>query len=83
MENVEASDHVLEILENFGKGLADRGGWREEILPMPRGSDLLAAELFICPFRRRGNTILGMFSLAVFWALSGAKPLPPTPFRNL
>ena len=28
-------DFVTKFLRSFEKGLADRGGWREEILPVP------------------------------------------------
>ena len=46
-----------------------------------RGSDLFSAQLFLCPLRRRGTQFWDLFC-AVFWALLGANPLPPTPSRQ-
>ena len=46
-----------QCVRSFEKGLAGRGGWREEILPMP---EIQAP--FLCPFsyatlRRRGTQL--------------------------
>ena len=64
------------------KGLAGRGGWREEILPMS-----VIQTSFLCPFSYATLRISGTYFwasiCAVFWALLVANPLPPTPFRNL
>ena len=69
-------------IRSFEKGLADRGGWREEILHMPEIQAFFSVPFFLCPLRRRGTHFW-----RTFWALFGglfvANPLPPTPFRNL
>ena len=64
-------------VRSFEKGLADAGGWREEILPVPQiqASQFWAYE--------KWDTILGTFFFAVFWGLLVANHLPPTPLRNL
>ena len=72
----------LGIVRSFEKGLAVRGGWRAELLPMPG-----IPTSFLCPFSyatlgRSGTHFCGpMF--AVSGALLVANPLPPTPVRNL
>ena len=70
-----------DIFRSFEKGLADGGGWREEILPMMQ---IQASFLhpFSCPPYEKGTQFGGHF-VAVFWALLGANALPPTRFRNL
>ena len=67
--------------QKFRKGLAGRGGWREEILPMPE-----IQTSFLCPFsyatlRRRGTQFWGSIC-AVFGDFLVANPLPPTPFSE-
>ena len=39
-------------------GLVDRGGWHEEILPVPEVSDLSSAP-FLLPHQGEGGMILG------------------------
>ena len=80
--------HIHKIppfIRGFEKGLADRRGWCEEILPMPddagRRPDLFSSQFFLCTLRRRGTQFWELFC-AVFWALLGANPLPPTPFAK-
>ena len=52
-------------VSGFEKGLADRGRWREETLPMPVVQTSFLQN-FPMPFEEKGNTILGTF-FAVFW----------------
>ena len=57
----------------FEKGLADGGGWREEILPMPEIQASFLHSFSYPSFRRRG-TLSGDLFLAAFWALLVANP---------
>ena len=72
---------VILTLRSFEKGLAGRGGWREEILPVPE-----IQTSFLCPFsyatlRRKGSTILGINSRSILAPLH--RQLPPTnPFSK-
>ena len=63
-------------IRSFEKGLADKGGCREEILPMPE-----IAASFLCPFSYaplgEGGHITGEHFLAVFGVC-----LSPTPSRQ-
>ena len=66
-------------IRSFEKGLAARGGWREEILLVPD------SDLFLCPFsyatlRKRGTQFWGS-SFAVFWPVSRQLP-PASPFSK-
>ena len=67
---------------SFEKGLADRGGWREETLQRP---EIQASFLYPSSYAPLGER--GHISGELFWALFGglfvANSLPPTPFRNL
>ena len=71
-------DEVGPLSIYLPKGLADGGGWREEILPMPQ---IKASFLHLFHFllMTRRTQFWGPF-FAVFWALLVANPLPPTPF---
>ena len=63
-------------VRSFEKGLADRGGWREETLQRPAG-------LFSVPFSYAPSGEWGHISGELCGGLFVASPLPPTPFRNL
>ena len=67
-------------LRSFEKGLADRGGWREEILHMPEilNQASFLYPFFLCPLRTRGTQFW-----RTFWGFFGGFVLPPTPLRNL
>ena len=73
---------VRSSIRSFEKGLADRRGCREEILPMPEIEDS-----FLYPFSYallgEGGLISGERFLAVFPGLFVANPLLPTSLRNL
>ena len=68
--------------QKFRKGLADRGGWRKEILQKP---EIQAS--FLYPFSYaplgEGDTFLENFIGSFCGGLFVANPLPPTPFQNL
>ena len=64
------------ILSEVYKGLAVRGGCREEILPMPEIEASFLCLFFLCPLRRRGTHYWRTFR-AVFGAC-----LSPTPSRQ-
>ena len=68
--------------QKFRKGLADKRGWRQEILPVP---EIEAS--FLHPFAYaplgEGEHISGELFCLLFWAPLVANPLPSTPFRNL
>ena len=68
-------------LKGFEKGLADRGGWREEILPMQEVQASFCTLFIISPLGEVGHTS-GDSSCCVL-ALLVANPLPPTPFPSL
>ena len=76
------SGNLVEIIRSFEKGLAERGGWHEEILHRP---EIQAS--FLYPFSYAPLGEGGTYFWRTFWALFGglfvANPLPPTPFRNL
>ena len=59
------------LVSSFEKGLAGRGGWREEILLMPTDSGLFPVLFFYATLRRRGTIF------AVFWALLARKAFQP------
>ena len=80
LKNVPNSDHTS--IQRFRKGVGGQRGLARGDPSYARGSDLFSALLFLCPLRRRGTQFWELV-WAVFWALLGANPLPPTPFRNL
>ena len=67
-------------IRSFEKGLADGGGWREEILPMP---EIQASFLhsFSIPPMRRATHFWGPF-LAVFLGPASRQPPPANPFSK-
>ena len=69
-------------IRDFEKGLADRGGWREEIHPMPEVEASFLHPFSYAPPGRRDTHFWTIF-WPVLWGLLVANPLPPTPFRNL
>ena len=69
-------------IRGFEKGLADRGGWREEILAMPEIQASFLHPFSCSSLRKRWAQFWGTI-FAAFGGLSVANPLPPTPFRNL
>ena len=52
-------DSVNATIKDFEKGLADRGGWREEILPMPEIQASFSASFFLFLAYEKVDTILG------------------------
>ena len=63
------------MISSFEKGLAGRGGWREEILPMPE-SQTFSVPFFYATLRRRGTEFRGSIP-SVFGPCYS-----PTPFRQ-
>ena len=67
------------LVGGFDRRVGGQRGWREEILPMPETQASFSEPFFLSPpFRRRRAQLWTIF--AVFWILSVANPLPPTPF---
>ena len=65
--------HASAEIRSFEKGLADRRGYREEILPMPH--------FFLCPLRRRGTYFWRTF-FGCFWGSVCRQPPPANPFSK-
>ena len=63
------------------KGLPDRGGWREEILPVPEIQASFLQPFSYSSLRRRWTQFWGQFLLHLA-PLSVTNPIPPTPFRT-
>ena len=61
---------------SFKKGLADRGGWREEILLLLE-IGLISVPSFLCPLRRRGT-----YFWRIFWGFVCRQPPPANPFSK-
>ena len=61
------------------KGLADTGGWREEILERPEIHS--SVPFFLCPLRRRGTHFWRVF-WGLFWGVCLRQPPPANPFSK-
>ena len=70
-----------ECLRSFEKGLADRGGHREETLSVPEIEDPFCT-LFPMTLCEKGDTFLEKRFWLLFWGLFVANALPPTRFRK-
>ena len=66
--------------QRFRKGVGGQRGLAWGDHSYAKGSNLFSAQFFFAPL---GGHNSGNFLVLCVWALSGANPLPPTPFRNL
>ena len=60
--------------QKFEKGLADRGGWRQEVLPKPEIEATFLHPFSYAPLGEEGHNSGELLGSLV------ANPLPPTPF---
>ena len=72
---------VQGFFRSFEKGLAGRGGWREEILPIPEVQASFCA-LFPMPTLGERNKILGI-NFCCSLGPAGCQPPPANPFLKL
>ena len=75
---------VAAKVRSFVKGLGGRGGWHEEILPMPEIQASFLCPLFHVTLKRRGHNSGDQFLIIndAFWALLATNPIPPTTFSK-
>ena len=70
-----------EGIRGFKKGLADRGGWRKEIHPIPWIQAFSLPHVPMPPYMSRRTQLWGTI-FAVFWALLVHQPPPTNPFSK-